>query len=70
MSFMTFVLTGGVLTPDIAFVSLTLFNIMRMPMTSTSFTLSFFQILYTNIPSFNSSFFFSFTHTDSSIRPG
>jgi len=34
-SFMTFVLesSDNVLTPDIAFVSLTLFNIMRMPMT-------------------------------------
>jgi len=33
MSFMVFVLTGGELTSDIAFVSLTLFNIIRMPMT-------------------------------------
>ena len=34
MSFMTFVLMSedNILTPDIAFVSLTLFNIMRMPM--------------------------------------
>lgn len=33
MSFMVFVLTGGDLTADVAFVSLTLFNIIRMPMT-------------------------------------
>lgn len=36
MSFMTFVLIpGNELTADKAFVSLTLFNIIRMPMTST-----------------------------------
>lgn len=49
MSFMTFVLTGGVLTPDIAFVSLTLFNIMRMPMTSTYF-IPFFPPFFFHFP--------------------
>lgn len=39
---MTFVWTGGVLTPDIAFVSLTLFNIIRMPMNGKIY-LSFVQ---------------------------
>lgn len=33
MSFMVFVLMDGDLTADVAFVSLTLFNIIRMPMT-------------------------------------
>jgi ATP-binding cassette, subfamily C (CFTR/MRP), member 1 len=31
-SYITFVLMGGVLTPNIAFVSLALFNILRFPM--------------------------------------
>lgn len=37
-SFLTFVYTGGVLTPEIAFVSITLFNILRYPMTFCKFT--------------------------------
>jgi hypothetical protein len=36
MSFMTFVLSSpdNILTPEIAFVSLSLFNLIRMPLTS------------------------------------
>lgn len=36
-SFMTFVFLGNVLTPEIAFVSMALFNILRMPMTMCKF---------------------------------
>lgn len=36
-SFMTFVFLGNVLTPEIAFVSMALFNILRMPMTLCEF---------------------------------
>jgi ATP-binding cassette, subfamily C (CFTR/MRP), member 1 len=36
-SFITFVMIGGVLTPEVAFVSITLFNILRYPMTFCEF---------------------------------
>lgn len=36
-SFITFTMTGGKLTPEIAFVSITLINILRFPMTFCKF---------------------------------
>lgn len=46
MSFMTFVLSSpdNILTPEIAFVSLSLFNLIRMPMTSIILFFSLFLL--------------------------
>ena len=43
-SFMTFVFLGNRLTPQVAFVSMALFNILRMPMTMCKFYIENFNI--------------------------
>jgi ATP-binding cassette, subfamily C (CFTR/MRP), member 1 len=48
-SFMTFVYTGGVLTPEIAFVSMALFNIIRLPMTVFPVALNFVMIAFVSV---------------------
>lgn len=57
-SFVTYVLMGGVLTPETAFVSLALFNILRFPMVSFQFFLlkNFSQII-TNCFTINQAMF-------------
>lgn len=44
-SFITFTMMGGVLNPEIAFVSITIFNILRYPMTFCEFEGSLFNYL-------------------------
>ncbi|CRL02864.1 CLUMA_CG015851, isoform A [Clunio marinus] len=48
-SFMTFVFLGNRLTPEIAFVSMALFNILRMPMTLFPMTINFVMIAYVSV---------------------
>lgn len=71
MSFMTFVLSSpdNILTPEIAFVSLSLFNLIRMPLTSITIFLYLFLLFY--LP--NHSFpilHFSSSYIDHSVHSG
>lgn len=79
MSFMTYVLVSeeNILTPDKAFVSLTLFNIIRMPMTSTFLYFTFkmsitsFHFPYSvTFILFISFFFFSSSYTHCTVCSG
>lgn len=46
VSYVTFVLTGGVLTPNVAFVSVTLFNILQFPMGVCKFIIEDLRTLH------------------------
>ena len=77
MSFMTFVLSSpdNVLTPEIAFVSLSLFNLIRMPLTSITtllFSITFYRVIYYSYLTVLSSFLFIFSssYIDHSIHTG
>lgn len=52
-SFMTFVYMGGVLDPQTAFVSMALFNIIRLPMTLFPMVLNFVMIAYVSVKRIN-----------------
>ncbi|CAG9797144.1 unnamed protein product [Chironomus riparius] len=53
VSFTTYVMLGNPLTPDVAFVALALFNILRMPMTFLPLGINFIMIAYVSIKRLN-----------------